>query len=110
MAPIRFGAGASGDYSPALSLGLPTVTTRLRTEGAGLRHDEEVLIADTPKTFAAAGLELYENRVRWEHLARAGRDCIRERFSFEAASTRIREDLDALAGGVRVPTPGAGRG
>jgi hypothetical protein len=108
VAPIRFGAGASGKITQALSLGLPTVTTRLGAEGAGLRHDEEVLIADTPKTFAAAALELYENRARWERLAQAGRDCIRERFSFEAASTRIREDLDALTGGVRVPTPGAG--
>jgi glycosyltransferase involved in cell wall biosynthesis len=107
VAPIRFGAGASGKITQALSFGLPTVTTRLGAEGAGLRHDEEVLIADTPKTFAAAALELYENRARWERLARAGRACIRERFSFEAATTRIREDLDALAGGVRVPTTGA---
>jgi hypothetical protein len=35
---------------------------------------------------------------------------MRARFSFEAATTRIREDLDALAAGVRVPTTGAGDG
>jgi glycosyltransferase involved in cell wall biosynthesis len=108
VAPIRFGAGASGKITQALSFGLPTVTTRLGAEGAGLRHDEEVLIADTPKAFADAALELYENRARWERLAQAGQACIRSRFSFEAATMRIREDLSALAGGVRVPTTGAG--
>ena len=110
VAPIRFGAGASGKITQALSVGLPTVTTWLGAEGAGLRHDEEVLIADTPKTFAAATLELYENRACWERLARAGQACMRARFSFEAATMRIRQDLGALAGGIRVPTTGAGAG
>jgi glycosyltransferase involved in cell wall biosynthesis len=110
VAPIRFGAGASGKITQAMSAGLPTVTTRLGAEGAGLRHDEEVLIAETPKAFAAATLDLYEDRARWERLAHAGQTCIRARFSVEAATARIRDDLDALTGGVRVPTPGAGDG
>jgi glycosyltransferase involved in cell wall biosynthesis len=106
VAPILYGAGASGKITQALSLGLPTVTTWLGAHGAGLRHGEEVLIADTPETFAAATLALYEDRARWERMARAGRACMRARFSFEAATARIGEDLRALVGGIRVPTPG----
>ncbi len=101
VAPIRFGAGVKGKITQALSFGLPTVTTWLGAEGIGLRHGEDVLIADTPESFAAATLELYENRECWERLSQAGRACMRTRFSFEAARARIHEDLAALAGGVR---------
>jgi SAM-dependent methyltransferase/glycosyltransferase involved in cell wall biosynthesis len=97
VAPLRFGAGVSGKITQALSFGLPAVTTWVGAEGTGLRHDEDVLIADTPETFAAGALELYENRARWERLSEAGQARIRTRFSFEAARTRIGEDLAALA-------------
>ena len=72
VAPLRFGAGVSGKITQALSFGLPAVATWVGAEGTGLRHDEDVLIADTPETFAAAALELYENRARWERLSQAG--------------------------------------
>ena len=97
VAPLRFGAGVSGKITQALSFGLPAVTTWVGAEGTGLRHDEDVLIADTPESFAAAALEVYENRERWEHLSQAGQARMRARFSFEAARARIREDLAALA-------------
>ena len=90
-----------GKITQALSFGLPAVTTWVGAEGIGLRHDEEVLIADTPETFAAAALELYENRERWERLSQAGQAGMRARFSFEAARARIGEDLAALSVGVR---------
>ena len=70
VAPIRYGAGVKGKITQALSFGLPTVTTWLGAEGIGLRHGEDVLIADTPERFAAAALDLYENRERWERCRR----------------------------------------
>jgi glycosyltransferase involved in cell wall biosynthesis len=100
VAPIRYGAGVRGKITHALSFGLPTVTTWLGAEGIGLRHGEDVLIADTPQSFAAAVLQVYENREYWERLSRAGQACIRARFSVEAAEARIREDLAALAVGA----------
>jgi hypothetical protein len=89
-----------GKITQALSFGLPTVTTSVGAEGIGLRHRENALIADTPESFAAAVLELYENRECWERLSRAGQERIRARCSFEVARDRIREDLAALAVGT----------
>jgi O-antigen biosynthesis protein len=105
VAPIRYGAGVRGKITQALSFGLPTVTTWLGAEGIGLRHGEDVLIADTPEAFAAAVLELYERRDCWERLSQAGQAYIRARFSIEAATASIREDLERLAGGSTAPGP-----
>jgi glycosyltransferase involved in cell wall biosynthesis len=102
VAPIRYGAGVRGKITHALSFGLPTVTTWLGAEGIGLRHGEDVLIADTPESFAAAVLQVYENREYWDRLSGAGQACIRAHFSVQAAEARIREDLAAFAEG----TPG----
>ena len=104
VAPLRFGAGVSGKITQALSFGLPAVTTWVGAEGTGLRHDEEVLIADTPEAFAAAALELYANRERWERLSQAGQARMRERFSFEVARVRMDRDLAALSVGVGTPS------
>ncbi|HVQ76664.1 MAG TPA: glycosyltransferase [Candidatus Binatia bacterium] len=96
VAPLRYGAGVKGKITQALSLGLPTVTTSQGAEGMGLRHGEDILIADTPAAFAATVLTLYESPQQWERLSRGGRTSIEERFSFAAATARMREDLARL--------------
>jgi glycosyltransferase involved in cell wall biosynthesis len=107
VAPLRYGAGVKGKITQALSLGLPTVTTSLGAEGTGLRHGEEVLIADTPGAFAATAVGLYESPEQWERLSRAGQAVVGARFSFAAATARIREDLARIAdsGGPRRAAP-----
>jgi glycosyltransferase involved in cell wall biosynthesis len=101
VAPIRYGAGVKGKITHALSLGLPTVTTALGAEGTGFRHGEQIMIADTPDAFAATVLALYESPEQWERLSRAGHTCIAERFSFAAATARIREDLAQIGCSAR---------
>ncbi|MFM7794901.1 MAG: glycosyltransferase, partial [Microcystis panniformis] len=61
VAPLRFGAGMKGKIVQSLSLGLPTITTRIGAEGMGLIDHGDVLIADTAEEFAQAVIELYDN-------------------------------------------------
>lgn len=69
VAPLRFGAGMKGKIGQSLSLGLPTITTKIGAEGMGLIDHQDVLIADTDEEFARAVIELYENRELWQKLA-----------------------------------------
>ena len=52
-------------------------------------------------------LALYESPQQWERLSRAGQAGIGERFSFAAATARIREDLarivDSATRAARAP-------
>ncbi|TRT80606.1 MAG: glycosyltransferase [Microcystis sp. M_OC_Ca_00000000_S217Cul] len=69
VAPLRFGAGMKGKIGQSLSLGLPTITTRIGAEGMGLIDHQDVLIADTAEEFAQAVIELYDNMELWQKLA-----------------------------------------
>ena len=69
VAPLRFGAGMKGKIGQSLSLGLPTITTKIGAEGMGLIDHQDVLIADTAEEFARAVIELYDNMQLWQKLA-----------------------------------------
>jgi len=69
VAPLRFGAGMKGKIGQSLSLGLPTITTKIGAEGMGLIDHQDVLIADTDEEFARGVIELYDNRELWQKLA-----------------------------------------
>ncbi|NCR12963.1 MAG: glycosyltransferase [Microcystis aeruginosa SX13-11] len=69
VAPLRFGAGMKGKIGQSLSLGLPTITTKIGAEGMGLIDHQDVLIADTDEEFARAVIELYDHRELWQKLA-----------------------------------------
>jgi glycosyltransferase involved in cell wall biosynthesis len=66
VAPLRFGAGMKGKIGQSLSLGLPTITTKIGAEGMGLIDHQDVLIADTAEEFAQAVIELYDHRELWQ--------------------------------------------
>jgi len=69
VAPLRFGAGMKGKIGQSLSLGVPTITTKIGAEGMGLIDHRDVLIADTAEEFAQAVIELYDHRELWQKLA-----------------------------------------
>jgi glycosyltransferase involved in cell wall biosynthesis len=58
-----------GKIGQSLSLGLPTITTKIGAEGMGLIDHQDVLIADTAEEFAQAVIELYDNMELWQKLA-----------------------------------------
>jgi glycosyltransferase involved in cell wall biosynthesis len=58
-----------GKIGQSLSLGLPTITTKIGAEGMGLIDHQDVLIADTAEEFARAVIELYDNMELWQKLA-----------------------------------------
>jgi O-antigen biosynthesis protein len=58
VAPLRYGAGMKGKIGEAMAHGIPVVTTSVGAQGMMLTHRKNVMIADTPRDFAAAVLEL----------------------------------------------------
>lgn len=89
VAPLRFGAGLKGKVATTLQAGLPTVATRIATEGVPLQDGREVLIADTAEELAEAVVRLYGDDGLWASLAEAGFAFARREFSFEANVARI---------------------
>lgn len=96
IAPIRFGSGVNGKIGEALAHGLPVVTTSIGAEGWGFTEGEQVLIADTPDTFAKAVLDLYNNEDLWRRLSDAGYKHIAEKFTPQVIGQVIEESLTRL--------------
>ncbi len=101
VAPLRFGAGIKGKIAQSLSLGLPVVTTSIGAEGMHLEDGKHVLIADSPRDFAAAVIRLYNDSALWDTLAENGRSHVAQNFS----STAARETLSRLLQTEQAPAP-----
>lgn len=58
VAPLRWGAGMKGKIGEAMAHGIPVVTTTVGAQGMGLTDRKNVMIADSPTSFADAVLKL----------------------------------------------------
>ena len=89
IAPLRYGAGVKGKINQAMAHGLPVVATTAAVEGMDLHDGDEVLIADSPSTFAEQILRLDGDSTLWGKLAEGGKANIREHFSRDHARNTL---------------------
>lgn len=86
IAPTRYAGGIPHKVHEAASHGLPVVATSLLARQLGWRHEEELLVADSPDDFAEQVARLYADPDLWQALrdtalARVAKDCSPERFT-----------------------------
>ena len=96
VVPLLYGAGMKGKMVQALMSGTPTVSSSIGTEGINLRHEEHVLVADTPQAFADEITRLISDEALWTRLARNGREHILQAQSREFARARFLEAVDLV--------------
>ena len=89
IAPLRYGAGMKGKIGEALSFGVPVVSTSVGIEGFGLTPGENVLVGDTPETFADNIVQLFADGDLRERIGSNGWRFIKERYSEDAVAARL---------------------
>jgi GT2 family glycosyltransferase/glycosyltransferase involved in cell wall biosynthesis len=89
VAPLRYGAGIKGKINQSLGFGVPVVATSLAVEGMALTDHEDILIADEPKDFAHALVELYESEQLWNRLSANGIKETKAHYSVSAVRKRL---------------------
>jgi len=97
VAPLRIGAGLQNKLLIGMSMGQPMVCTSIANEGIAAKPDSEVLVADTPETFAAAVVELLTNGEKAATLARNARKHVEEKWTWEHYLEQLEEHFAALA-------------
>ena len=97
VAPLRFGAGVKGKVNQSMSLGVPTVVSRVAAEGMYLTHEVDAMIAEGPEQFADAVVRLWSSPDLWRKISENGIRSLERHFSVLAA-TRPIEELLAWAG------------
>lgn len=96
VAPLERGGGTSIKVLEGLAYGLPTVATPTAARGLALEHGRQLLIASSPREFAAACIRLLNNPSEAQALGEAGRREVLRRFSWQASGARAREAVDRL--------------
>lgn len=96
IAPLRYGGGMKGKVGEAMSYGLPVVTTSFGVEGFGLEVGKDVLVGDSPESFAAQVLALLDNPKLHEQVARRGYAFISSHYSVPAVERRLDETMQRL--------------
>jgi glycosyltransferase involved in cell wall biosynthesis len=91
--PIRIGSGTRLKIYEAMAAETPVVSTTIGAEGLNVSSPENIRLADTPKAFAEACVELLTDPARRAQQATAALQLVRERHSWETVATRFEEIL-----------------
>ncbi len=89
LVPLLHGAGTKRKLIQTLTIGTPAVSTSVGVEGLNLRHQEHLLIADDPQSFANAMATLLYDVEMWHRLARNGRHHITNQQGREVTRARF---------------------
>ena len=90
--PIRLGCGLRMKLAEAWAMALPVVTTPIGCEGYRVTHGQDVLIADHPRAFAKAIIELLSDPTEARRIGAAGRRRAEREFDWN----RVGRHVEAL--------------
>jgi len=91
VSPLRVGGGIIAKNIDAMASGLPVVTSTIANEGVDATAGEQVLLADDPRAFADAVLDLLGDPARRARLARAAQAFVDGRFGARAGAAVLEE-------------------
>jgi len=95
VAPLRMGGGTRLKILEAMALGTPIVATSLGAEGYPVRSGRELILADTPATFAEAVTSLLRTEERRDALRRTARAFVEEQYDWRVIVPRVEDIYEA---------------
>jgi len=98
IVPLRIGGGTRLKIYEAMAAGVPVVSTTVGAEGLEVSSPRNIRLADTPDEFAAACAGLVQDEEMRSRQARAAREMVQSRCSWEAAAATFEEVLERRAG------------
>jgi glycosyltransferase involved in cell wall biosynthesis len=97
LVPLRFESGTRFKILEAGACGIPVVSTTLGAEGLPVTHKHNILLADTPESFADSILRVIEDRDFSLKLAENLRDFVKEHYTVDTLVPQGQSILDYLA-------------
>jgi glycosyltransferase involved in cell wall biosynthesis len=96
IVPLRAGSGMRVKILDAWARGIPIVSTSIGCEGIEVQHGENILIADTPQTFAQAVVAVIRDRELAQRLAENGRRLVEERYDWRVVYRNLDEVYEEI--------------
>lgn len=89
VVPLRVGSGTRLKIYEAMAAGLPVISTTVGAEGLEVTDGENIRLADTAETFAAACIEILESPQEAERLSRQALRHVNERCGWQVVVERF---------------------
>lgn len=113
IVPLKVGGGSRLKILEAMAAGVPVVSTTLGAEGLEVKHDQNILIANTNEKMFEAIISLTEKPEQRKQLQDAGRALVSQRYDWVTVGASLfncyvdllaaqREDSDSKLRGVNV--------
>ena len=97
VAPLRVGGGTRLKILEAMALGTPVVATSKGAEGLGVRNGENLVIADTPQSFADGVLGILEDADRRRQITGNARRFVEENFNWNTKLPQFLQLIESAA-------------
>jgi GT2 family glycosyltransferase len=101
IAPLRSGAGLKGKVVAAAAHGIPQVLSPTAAEATGLRHGQEIWLAQHPEQWLEGIEELCRNDAAWQAMSLAAHRFARSHYGREQGLALMRAAFQRL--GLEVP-------
>lgn len=89
VVPLLVGGGTRLKVLEAMAMGRALVSTRLGVEGLGVTDGQELLLADTPDSFAQQVLALLGDQERQRRLGRGARTFVERSYGWRSIGPRL---------------------
>ena len=96
VVPLLNGSGTRLKILESLGYKTPVVSTTVGAEGLGLVDGRDIVVMDTPESFAQACITLLEDEARRQVLAESGYAKVVERYSWKRAQQQVQEVVKSL--------------
>jgi glycosyltransferase involved in cell wall biosynthesis len=96
LVPLRVGGGTRLKIVEAMAAARPIVTTSVGAEGLDVRHDHDLLLADTTDAFVAATVALLRDPVRAERIGRTARETACRAYDWSVIGDIVRASLERV--------------
>jgi polysaccharide biosynthesis protein PslH len=105
VVPLRIGGGTRIKIFEAMAMGKAVVSTPIGAEGLPVRHNENILLAESPEEFVRCVLRLLREPSERERLGRAARALVEQNYSWRSVVSVFDAVFDRITERPGEPTP-----
>jgi sugar transferase (PEP-CTERM/EpsH1 system associated) len=98
IAPMQIGTGLQNKLLEAMAMKIPCITSPLAFQALNARDGEDILVAKTPKEYAAHILMLLDNPEKAAKIAQNGYDFVQKHFNWDTETDKINKLINKRVG------------
>jgi polysaccharide biosynthesis protein PslH len=104
MVPLRIGGGTRLKIVESLAIGTPVVSTTIGAQGLDLKHDDNILLADDPESFAREIARGLTDPALRQKIEDAGIATANQRFGWPAIGAQLSAHYHTLLSPSSIPS------